>query len=139
MSRDLKQAASDFNRNLCLVALYSEYSSEGLTRYLFWRPPQGSLFEVRSGRTLERFREFDEMNIERGWALLSLHINENKMHSAVWISTPHYECAVEILDDYGITPARREPPGEDNGKGMKPTPQPSPESPSASGSLSGTS
>ena len=48
MSRDLTQAAVDFCRNLGLVPAYSECSAEHLTRYLFWQPPQGALFEVRS-------------------------------------------------------------------------------------------
>jgi hypothetical protein len=108
MSPDLKLAASDFNRNICLIALYAECSPTGAVRYLFWRPPQGSLNEVRSGRTLERFKEFDDANVERGWALLSLHVNENQMYSAVWISSCHYDCGVDILAGYGITPARRE-------------------------------
>ena len=107
MSRDLLQAASDFLRNLGLLAIYAECSSENLHRYLCWHPPTGCAFEVRSGRTLEQFEEFDRKNIERNWPLLTLHINESDVYSAVWTSKSHYETAKTILAVYGITPAER--------------------------------
>jgi hypothetical protein len=107
MSRDLLTPASDFLRNLRLLALYAECSSEGLHRYLCWHPPEGSGFEVRSGRTLEKFEQLDRGNQERGWPLLSLHINECDLYSAVWISPGHYETAKQLLAVYGITPAQR--------------------------------
>ena len=107
MSRDLLQAATDFCKNIGLSSLYSQCSPDGLTRYLFWSPPRGALVEVRSGRTLEQFKKFDLANVERGWPLLSLHVSENGIYSAVWISTDHYETAVSILAFHGITPAQR--------------------------------
>jgi len=109
MSADLLQPASEFLRNLHLLPLYAECSSENLYRYLCWHPPQGALFEVRSGRTLGQFEEFDRGNIERGWPLLSLHINESDVYSAVWISANHHETAKKVLAIYGITPASRTP------------------------------
>ena len=109
MSRDLLQAAADFLKNLGLPAIYVECSSENLHRYLCWNPPEGWGCEVRSGRTLEQFKKFDGGNIERGWPLLSLHINECAVYSAVWISPNHYATAKKILAGYGITPASRTP------------------------------
>jgi hypothetical protein len=109
MSADLLQPASEFLRNLHLLPLYAECSSEKLYRYLCWHPPAGALFEVRSGRTSGQFEEFDRGNIERGWPLLTLHINESDVYSAVWISANHYETANTILARYGITPASRTP------------------------------
>jgi len=109
MSYDLLQAATDFCKNLGLVAIYTECSREHLTRYLFWRPPEGARVEIRSGRTEEQFRAFEQANLAKGWRLLSLHINENEIYSAVWISPEHYETAVAMLAVYGITPAQRRP------------------------------
>jgi hypothetical protein len=109
MSRDLLQPASDFLKNIGLLAIYAECSSENMHRYLCWHPPKGSAFEVRSGRTREQFEQFDLGNIARGWPLLTLHINEADVHSAVWISADHYETAKKILTSYGITPASRVP------------------------------
>jgi hypothetical protein len=108
MSRDLLQAASDFLRNLHLIALYAETSPEGLCRYLCWHPPKGCAFEVHSGRTREQFEQFDQGNIARGWALLTLHVNESDIYSAVWISPAHLETATAMLARYGISPAVRE-------------------------------
>jgi hypothetical protein len=107
MSRDLMQAAGDFCRNLGLVPAYCECSPDHLTRYLFWRLPQGALIEVRSGRTKEKFEEFDRANRERNWRLLSLHINESDVYSAVWITSDHYETAKGFLLAHGITTAER--------------------------------
>src|SRR5271168_5282441 len=76
MSRDLMQAAGDFCRNIGLVPIYCECSPDHLTLYLFWKPPQGATFEVRSGRTREKFEEFDQASQQRNLRLLSLHINE---------------------------------------------------------------
>lgn len=108
MSRDLTQAAGDFCRNLGLVPCYCECSPDHLTRYLFWRLPQGALVEVRSGRTKEVFEEFDRVNREKTWRLLSLHINESDVYSAVWISPDHYETAKAFLLALGITAAERQ-------------------------------
>jgi hypothetical protein len=110
MSRDLMQAAADFCRNLGLVPAYCECSPDHLTRYLFWRLPQGALIEVRSGRTKEKFEEFDRVNRDRNLRLLSLHINESDVYSAVWISSGHYETAKAFLHCHGITPAERHDP-----------------------------
>jgi hypothetical protein len=105
MSRDLTQAAVDFCRNLGLVPAYSECSSQHLTRYLFWKPPEGALIEVRSGRARNAFEEFDSVNRERKFRLLSLHINEGDVYSAVWISPDHYETAKAFLAANGISVA----------------------------------
>jgi len=109
MSADLLQPASEFLRNLQLLPMYAECSSENLYRYLCWHPPAGALFEVRSGRTLGQFEEFDRGNIERGWPLLTLHVNPSDVYSAVWISANHHETAKKALALYGITPANRAP------------------------------
>jgi hypothetical protein len=105
MSRDLVQAAGDFCRNLGLVPAYSECSSDNLTRYLFWHPPPGALIEVRSGRSKDKFEELDRVNRDRNLRLLSLHINESEVYSAVWISSSHYEAAKAFLAAHGISPA----------------------------------
>jgi len=107
LSRDLSQAAVDFCRNLGLFPAYCECSSEHLTRYLFWRLPAGALIEVRSGRSKEKFEEFDCVNQNKGWRLLSLHINENNLYSAVWISLAHFETAKAFLLAHGIKTAER--------------------------------
>jgi hypothetical protein len=108
MSRDLLQAATDFCKNIGLASIYSEYSpAGGVTRYLFWKPPQSALFEVRTGRKVEQFKAFDQANIERGWPLLSLHISKDAIYSAVWISPDSFEIGKTVLAIYGITPAER--------------------------------
>jgi hypothetical protein len=107
MPRDLTQAAVEFCRYIGLLPVYSECSSEHLTRYLFWQPPQGAMVEVRSGRTRDQFEEFDRVNRTRNMQLLSLHINESNIYSAVWFSTNHLKTAKTFLKTYGITPARR--------------------------------
>jgi hypothetical protein len=108
MSRDLLQAATQFcNKMLGLASLYSESAAGGVTRYLFWRPPQGTGIEVRSGRKLDQFKKFDEANVERGWPLLSLHVSEDGTYSAVWISPNQYQTGKSLLGFYGITPAER--------------------------------
>ena len=107
MSRDLTQAAADFCRNLGVAPCYSEYSPDHLTRYLFWRAPQGAGVEARSGRTKEVFEQIDAVNQEKNWRLLSLHVNENEIYSAVWISSDHFETAKAFLLAHGITPAER--------------------------------
>jgi hypothetical protein len=106
MSKDLAQAATDFCRNLGLYPLYCECSPEQLTRYLFWRLPQGAMLEARSGRTKEKFEIFDRANQDRKWPLLTLQV-VGDIHSAVWISADHYEAAVQALRFYGIAPAQR--------------------------------
>jgi hypothetical protein len=107
MSRDLMQAAGDFCRNLGLLPAYCECSPDHLTRYLFWRLPQGALIEVRTGRTREKFEELDQANRARNWPLLSLHINESDIYSAVWISPGCFEEAKAFLAAHGITCAER--------------------------------
>jgi hypothetical protein len=107
MSRDLMQAAGDFCRNLGLVPIYCECSPDHLTRYLFWKPPQGASVEVRSGRTKDKFEELDAANRGKGWQLLSLHVNESDVYSAVWIAQDHFETAKVFLAAHGITTAER--------------------------------
>jgi hypothetical protein len=108
MSRDLLQTASDFLKNIGLLALYAETSPDDKHRYLCWHPPEGWGSEIRSGRTREQFLEFDRTNQARGWPLLSLHINERQIYSAIWISPQHYELAKHVLAHHGIKPAARE-------------------------------
>jgi len=105
MSHDLMQAAADFCRNLGLVPVYSECSPEHLTRYLLWKPPQGAFIEVRSGRTRDKFEELDAVSRDKHRRLLSLHINESDVYSAVWISPDHFETARNFLGAHGITTA----------------------------------
>jgi hypothetical protein len=106
MSRDLLQAATDFCKNIGHVAAYCE-SSKDTTRYLFWQMPPGACCEVRSGRTKEKFEDFDRMNRQRGWRLLSLHVSDQELYSAVWISAQHYEAGVAFLRLFGISPAEQ--------------------------------
>jgi hypothetical protein len=107
MSHDLTQAAVDFCRNLGLVPIYSESSSNHLTRYLFWSPPQDELIEVRSNRAKDKFEKFDNANRDKQWLLLSLHISDEGLYSAVWIPPDYFETAKAFLAAHGITPAER--------------------------------
>jgi hypothetical protein len=107
MSRDLTQAAADFCRSLGLYPAYCECSTEHLTRYVFWRPPSGAAIEVRTGRARDKFEELDRVNRERDWRLLTLHVNESGVHSAVWISKDQFGAAKAFLAAHGIAPARR--------------------------------
>jgi len=108
MSRDLMQAAVDFLKNIGLLPLYAEMNADGMTRYLCWRAPKDWACEVRSGRNLEQFAKFDQGNMARGWPLLTLHISEGGIYSAVWLAPNHIELAQKVMTAYGITPARRE-------------------------------
>jgi len=105
MSRDLAQAAVDFCRNLRLFTAYSETSPDKLTRYLFWQLPEGASVEVRSGRPKDKFEEFERANRNANRRLLSLHVNEGDLYSAVWISPDHFETAKAFLMVHGITTA----------------------------------
>jgi hypothetical protein len=107
MSRDLMQATADYCKNIGLYPLYCETSPDHLSRYIFWRLPQGAITEVRSGRTKEKFTEFDQAGIEKNRKLVSLHVNESDVYSAVWVSSDHYKTAKTILAAYGITCAER--------------------------------
>jgi hypothetical protein len=69
--------------------------------------PQGALIEVRSGRARDKFEEFDRANHERKWKLLTLHVNESDIYSAVWISANYFDTAREFLRAHGITVAER--------------------------------
>ncbi len=106
LSPDLAQAAVDFCRNLGLTPAYSECSPGRLTRYLFWSPPPGTQGEVRSGRTKEKFEAIDHANHDHPRRLLSLHISDEGLYSAVWISAEHYETAKTWLAAHGVTPAQ---------------------------------
>ncbi len=90
-----------------MLAIYAECTPDHSTRYLFWRLPKEARTEIRSGRTEAQFKAFDEANAERGWPLLSLHVSENDLYSAVWISPEHHDAATAMLAVYGITPAQR--------------------------------
>jgi hypothetical protein len=107
LSRDLMQAAADFNRNLGLLPIYCETSPDHLTRYLFWKIPQGAITEIRSHRTREQFEEFDRVNQTRNLKLVSLHLNESDIYSAVWLAADHYATAKTFLAAHGITVAER--------------------------------
>jgi hypothetical protein len=107
MSRDLRQAAIDFCKNIGLTPIYAECAPDCQTRYLFWNPGKCFRIEVRSGRTQEQFEAFDRVNNEKAMALLTLHISEDGVHSGVWISPDGFEAAVAMLAVHGITPARR--------------------------------
>ena len=76
-------------------------------RYLFWSPPAGMEFEVRSGRTESEFRAYDEANAAAGLQLLSLHISADNIYSAVWISSELIEKATAILHCYGLSKAQK--------------------------------
>ncbi|HTL73481.1 MAG TPA: hypothetical protein VL863_09275 [bacterium] len=105
MSRDLTQAAVDFCRNLGLLPIYCECSADHLTRYLFWSHPPGELLEVRSGRTQDVFEKFDAAARSRNSRLLTLHVSEGGLYSAVWISADGFEIAKLYLAAHGITTA----------------------------------
>jgi hypothetical protein len=107
MSRDLLQATTDFAKNIGLIAIYAETNKDGQGRYLLWHAPEGWGCEIRSGRTLDQFAEFDRRNAERGWPLLTLHISETGIHSAVWLAPNHRQLAIKVLAGYGITPAEK--------------------------------
>jgi hypothetical protein len=107
LSRDLSQAAVDFGRNLGRLPIYAECSPTHQTRFLFWSPPQDARMEVRSCRTKDQFDKLDGVNRERNMPLLSLHINDGGIHSAVWISTNHLDTARSFLKTHGITSAEK--------------------------------
>jgi len=107
MSRDLHQASIGFLKSLGPLPLYIESSPEKLLRSIQWHPPEGCGFEIRSGRAFAQFEEYDRGNLDRKWALLSLHVNEGELYSAVWIAEEHLETARKVLAMYGITPAMR--------------------------------
>jgi hypothetical protein len=108
MSRDLMQAAIDYLKNIGPLPLYAETNAEGHTRYLCWRAPKDWGCEVRTGRTLEQLTKFDQVNKERDWPLLTLHINDRGIYSAVWLAPNHLELAQKVMTSYGISPASRE-------------------------------
>jgi hypothetical protein len=105
LSRDLAQPAFDFCRHLGLSPAYCECSPGRLTRYLFWSPPPGILGEIRSGRPKDKFEEIDNATRDKPWRLLSLHISDDGLYSAVWISTEHYETAKAWLAAHGVATA----------------------------------
>ena len=109
MSPDLHQAAANFLINVGLVAIYCECASDNKRRDILWHPPELHAFEFRSGRALGNFEKLDQGNVERGWPLLTLHINESDVYSSVWVSPTQYEAAKQVLARHGITPAERVP------------------------------
>lgn len=106
MTRDLAQAATDFCRNLGQLPIYCEAGKEGV-RYLFWHLPRGAYCEVRTGRTAEKFVDFDANNHARGWKLLSLHVSDDGLHSAVWLSEEQWVLGRFYLSQFGIGAAQR--------------------------------
>jgi hypothetical protein len=107
LSPDLHQAAAHLLINVGLVAIYAECASDNRRRNILWHPPERHAFEFRSGRSRGNFEKLDHGNVERGWPLLTLHINESDVYSAVWVSASQYEAAKLVLARYGITPAER--------------------------------
>jgi len=107
VSPEPNQVATDFMRNLGLSPIYVESSTGNLRRSLQWQPPEGYACDVCAGCTLVQFVEFDNVNIDRGWPLLSLHIGAGDIHSAVWVSPEAFKMAQRFLASYGITPASR--------------------------------
>lgn len=101
------QAATDFGLSIGLVPIYAEHQDRDTGRYLFWSPPSGMEFEVRSGRTETDFRAYDEANASKGLQLLSLHISADDIYSAVWVTADHIEVATAVLHHYGLTRAQR--------------------------------
>ena len=65
------------------------------------------MIEVRSGRSKEQFEALDRANSEKSRRLLSLHINESDVYSAVWISRDYFETAKTVLAAQGITCAEK--------------------------------
>jgi hypothetical protein len=107
LSPDLHQAAANFMINVGLVAIYCECASDNRRRNILWHPPESGAIEFRSGRTLSNFEKLDQANLERGWPLLTLYINESDVYTAVWIAANPYEAAKQVLARYGITSAER--------------------------------
>ncbi len=62
---------------------------------------------MRSGRARDKFEEFDRENREKNCRLLSLHVNESELYSAVWLSSDHYEIGKAVLLAHGITVPER--------------------------------
>jgi hypothetical protein len=113
LSRDLKQATVDFCKNLGLIPIYAETREDGKGRYLFWHPPQGTAFQVRSGYAKVNHEELLQKSEEAGWPLLSLHISRAKedLYSAVWVSVGSTDAAIDFLSIYGITPPKKNQKG----------------------------
>jgi len=109
MSRDLKQATVAFCKNICFIPIYAQTREDGMGRYLFWHPPQGTAFEVRSGYSKENFEELLQKAECAGMPLLNLHISRGKeeLYSAVWVSVGSATSAIEYLSTYGITPPHK--------------------------------
>ena len=101
------QAATDFALTIGLLPIYAEHQNRNTGRYLFWSPPAGMEFEVRSGRTETEFGAYDEVAATHGLQLLSLHISADDLYSAVWVSAGQIEIATAVLRHYGLTRAQR--------------------------------
>lgn len=101
------QAATDFGLSIGLVPIYAEHQDRDTGRYLFWSPPAGMEFEVRSGRTETEFSAYDEANATKGLQLLSLHLSPDDIYSAIWVSSEHLKTATAVLHHYGLTQAQR--------------------------------
>ena len=101
------QAATDFALSIGLLPIYAEHQNRDTGRYLFWSPPAGMEFEVRSGRTETEFRAYDEVNATKGLQLLSLNMSADDIYSAIWVSADHIEIATAVLHHHGLTRAQR--------------------------------
>lgn len=109
MSRDLKQATVAFCKNIGFIPIYAQTREDGKGRYLFWHPPQGTAFEVRSGCSKENFEELLQKAEGASMPLLNLHISRGKeeLYSAVWVSVGSATAAIEYLCTYGIRPSQK--------------------------------
>lgn len=105
MSRDLSQSTVEFCRSIGLIPVYAEAREDGKFRYLFWNPPQGTAFQIKSGNNETTFRELHQKADQAGLILLTLHISdgENRLYSAVWISPDSQNVACDFLSIYGIS------------------------------------
>ena len=101
------QAATDFALSIGLLPIYAEHQNRDTGRYLFWSPPAGIEFEVRSGRTEAEFRAYDQETVTKGMQLLSLHKSAEDIYSAVWVSADHIEIATAVLRHHGLSRAQR--------------------------------
>ncbi|MEM1294434.1 MAG: hypothetical protein AAGH89_03650 [Verrucomicrobiota bacterium] len=102
--RDAKalQDHTDWMSSQGMVAIYCEFNPDHGFREIYWSPPTGSGFEVRSGRTPQEFRQFADQNQERGWPLLTLHRSADGYLSAVWVTSDALDSARQLLSALGI-------------------------------------
>jgi len=97
------QDSTERMAELGMLAIYSEFLPESGFREIYWRPQVPVFFEVRSGRTLREFLQYQQTNAERGWKLLTLHISgPGDFFSAVWMDDAGHADALPVLEGLGI-------------------------------------